>query len=229
MPADVDLAVAAAKKAFNSKWSHSSNFYQRRQVLLNCADNLEKHLEAIATINSFENGKPMWEATRETKLAVNHVRSLAGRADKIKQEKFSHESAVGFTKRHPIGVCAGICPWNFPVVMPIWKIIGVLATGCTTVLKPSELTPLCALKLAEILVESGMPEGVVNIVPGFGHDAGEALINHVDVAKISFTGSTKVGKHIHSVASATLKRVTLELGGKTPLIISNKADIDKAV
>lgn len=180
-------------------------------------------------IEAHENGKPLFECEIETQFTAKILRYYAGWADKIKSDRFPAENTVGFTKSHPVGVCGQIIPWNYPFLMATWKIAPVLATGCTAVLKPSDMTPLTSLKWAEILLESGMPEGVINVLPGFGHDCGEAMVNHPDIAKIAFTGSTKVGKHIHSQASATLKRTSLELGGKSPFIISNKANLDEAV
>jgi acyl-CoA reductase-like NAD-dependent aldehyde dehydrogenase len=136
---------------------------------------------------------------------------------------------IGYTRQDPVGVCGQIVPWNFPILMTAFKLAPVLATGCTAVLKPAENTSLSALKLGQILVDSGMPEGVINIVPGFGQEAGAALVSHTDVNKIAFTGSTAVGKEIMREASYTLKRVGLELGGKSPNIILEDADIELAL
>ena len=136
---------------------------------------------------------------------------------------------MGYTRQEPVGVCGQIVPWNFPILMTAFKLAPVLATGCTAVLKPAENTSLSALKIGEILLESGMPEGVVNIVPGLGHEAGAAIVAHPNVDKIAFTGSTAVGKEILRESSYTLKRVGLELGGKSPNIILEDADIELAL
>lgn len=136
---------------------------------------------------------------------------------------------VGWTKKHPVGVCGQIVPWNFPLLMAVFKIAPVLATGCTTVLKPAENTPLSALYIGELIQKSGIPAGVVNILPGFGNEAGQAIVEHPDIRKIAFTGSTAVGKKIMRDSADTLKRVTLELGGKSPMVITPGANLEAAL
>ena len=162
--------------------------------------------------------------------SCNILRYYAGWTDKMHGQTYPMSGPfMAYERREPVGVCGQIVPWNFPILMSSFKIAPVLATGCTMVLKPAENTSLSALKLGEILLESGMPEGVVNILPGYGHEAGKALVAHPDVNKIAFTGSTAVGQEILRESSYTLKRVSLELGGKSPIIVMEDADIENAV
>jgi len=227
---DVDLAVRAARRAFETTWKFTDGS-ARRDIMLRFADLMEYHREELATLETLDNGKPYSESLNvDLALGVKCVRYYAGWADKIQGKTCPVDgSFMSFTKHEPVGVVGQIIPWNFPLLMAIWKLGPALATGCCIVLKPAEQTPLSALRLGELLVEAGLPNGVVNILPGYGPTAGAALASHKDVDKVAFTGSTEVGKIIMETAAKTLKRVTLELGGKSPLIINEDADIDAAV
>jgi len=232
---DINRAVKAARAAFETgTWSKISPS-ERGRLLWKLADLLEKHTEEFAQLESLDNGKPLKIArAADVPLAVDHFRYYAGWATKIegntislglsKQGKFH-----AYTVREPVGVAGQIIPWNFPLLMAAWKLAPALCVGCTVVLKPAEQTPLTAIRLGELIMEAGFPEGVVNIVPGFGETAGAALSAHPDVNKIAFTGSTEVGKLILQAATGNLKKVSLELGGKSPNIILDDADIDAAI
>jgi phenylacetaldehyde dehydrogenase len=232
---DINRAVKAARAAFETgTWSKISPS-ERGRLLWKLADLLEKHTEEFAQLESLDNGKPLKIArAADVPLAVDHFRYYAGWATKIegntislglsKQGKFH-----AYTVREPVGVAGQIIPWNFPLLMAAWKLAPALCVGCTVVLKPAEQTPLTAIRLGELIMEAGFPEGVVNIVPGFGETAGAALSAHPDVDKIAFTGSTEVGKLILQAATGNLKKVSLELGGKSPNIILDDADIDAAI
>jgi acyl-CoA reductase-like NAD-dependent aldehyde dehydrogenase len=194
------------------------------------ADNLEKNAEELATIESTDNGKPMGMALYDIGLSVSILRYYAGWTEKLQGITVPMTGPfMSYTRSEPIGVCGQIVPWNFPILMATFKLAPVLATGCTAILKPAENTPLSALKLGELLLASDMPQGVVNILPGLGNEAGAALVSHPGVDKIAFTGSTAVGKEILRESSYTLKRVGLELGGKSPMIILEDADIELAL
>ena len=232
---DINRAVKAARAAFETgTWSKISPS-ERGRLLWKLADLLEKHTEEFAQLESLDNGKPLKIArAADVPLAVDHFRYYAGWATKIegntislglsKQGKFH-----AYTVREPVGVAGQIIPWNFPLLMAAWKLAPALCVGCTVVLKPAEQTPLTAIRLGELIMEAGFPEGVVNIIPGFGETAGAALSAHPDVDKIAFTGSTEVGKLILQAATGNLKKVSLELGGKSPNIILDDADIDAAI
>ena len=228
--ADVDLAVKAARHALEKgEWSKFGNS-ERRDLMNRIANKLEKNAEAIATIESTDNGKPFGMAMYDVKLATDTFKYYAGYTDKIHGQTIPMSGPfMSYTKKVPVGVCGQIIPWNFPLLMASFKLAPVLASGCTTVLKPAENTPLSALKLGELMIEAGLPEGTVNILPGFGTEAGQAIVNHEDIDKIAFTGSTAVGKGILRDSSHTLKRTSLELGGKSPNIILSDADLDLAV
>src|SRR4051812_47775500 len=236
--ADIDRAVAAARKAFepNSAW-RKMTVSERGRIIWKLADLLEQNTEEFATLESMDNGKPLTVARgADVPLAVDILRYMAGWATKIEGNTIpiSVPYAPGakffvYTRREPIGVVGQIIPWNFPLLMAAWKLGPALGTGCTIVLKPAEQTPLSALRLGELIVEAGFPEGVVNIVPGYGETAGAALAAHNDVDKIAFTGSTEVGKLIVHAATGNLKRVSLELGGKSPNVIFKDADMDVAI
>jgi phenylacetaldehyde dehydrogenase len=204
-------------------------------LLWKLADLLEKHTEEFAQLESLDNGKPLKVArAADVPLAVDHFRYYAGWATKIEGNTISLGLAKqgkfhAYTVREPVGVAGQIIPWNFPLLMAAWKLAPALSVGCTVILKPAEQTPLTALRLGELIMEAGFPEGVVNIVPGFGETAGAALAAHPDVDKIAFTGSTEVGKLIIHAAAGNLKKVSLELGGKSPNIILDDADIDAAI
>jgi phenylacetaldehyde dehydrogenase len=204
-------------------------------LLWKLADLLEKHTEEFAQLESLDNGKPLKVArAADVPLAVDHFRYYAGWATKIEGNTISLGLAKqgkfhAYTVREPVGVAGQIIPWNFPLLMAAWKLAPALSVGCTVILKPAEQTPLTALRLGELIMEAGFPEGVVNIVPGFGETAGAALAAHPDVDKIAFTGSTEVGKLIIHAAAGNLKKVSLELGGKSPNIILDDADIEAAI
>ncbi len=229
---DIDLAVRAARRAFDSgPWARMTPS-SRGQLLWRLADLLEQHLEEFAQLETLDNGKPLSVArVADIPLAVDLFRYMAGWATKIGGETIPI-SAVGYfayTLREPVGVVGQIVPWNFPLLMTAWKLGPALAMGCTVVLKPAEQTPLSALRLGELILEAGFPKGVVNIVPGFGETAGAALAAHPDVDKVAFTGSTEVGKLVLQAASGNLKKVSLELGGKSPNIVFSDADVQQAI
>ena len=227
---DVDLAARAARRAFETTWKYTDGS-ARRDLILKLADLLEYHREEMATLETLDNGKPYSESLNvDLALGVKCLRYYAGWADKISGKTNPVDgSFLSFTKHEPVGVVGQIIPWNFPLLMMIWKIAPALAMGCCIVMKPAEQTPLSALRMGELIVEAGFPNGVVSILPGYGPTAGAAITNHKDIDKVAFTGSTEVGKIIMEGAAKTLKRVTLELGGKSPLIINDDADIDAAV
>jgi phenylacetaldehyde dehydrogenase len=232
---DINRAVKAARAAFETgPWSKISPS-ERGRLLWKLADLLEKHTEEFAQLESLDNGKPLKIArVADIPLAVDHFRYYAGWATKIEGNTISLGLAKqgkfhAYTVREPVGVAGQIIPWNFPLLMAAWKLAPALSVGCTVILKPAEQTPLTAIRLGELIMEAGFPEGVVNIVPGFGETAGAALSAHPDVDKIAFTGSTEVGKLILQAATGNLKKVSLELGGKSPNIILDDADTDAAI
>jgi acyl-CoA reductase-like NAD-dependent aldehyde dehydrogenase len=229
--ADIDDAVSAARAAF-PRWAATPPA-ARADILLNLASLIEREGERIALTETLDNGMPFMMAKFAGVMgAAGQLRYNAGWATKIAGETLT-PSAPGewhaFTLREPVGVVGAIVPWNFPFVMAVAKIAPALAAGCTVVLKPAEQTPLSAVILGELLREAGLPAGVVNIVTGFGETAGAALAEHPDVDKISFTGSTQVGKSIVRASTGNLKRVALELGGKSPVVIFEDADLEKAI
>lgn len=230
-PEDIDLAVKAARKAFDEgPWSKMSAS-ERSRLMYILADLMEKNSAELAQLETLDNGKPIRETTNaDIPLAIEHMRYYAGWCTKITGQTIPVNGPYfNYTRHEAVGVVGQIIPWNFPLLMAMWKLGAALATGCTVVLKPAEQTPLSALYLAELIQEAGFPDGVVNIVPGFGETAGQPLVDHPLVDKIAFTGSTEVGKMIMANASKTLKRVTLELGGKSPNIILPDADLTKAI
>ncbi len=219
--ADVDKAVVAARNAYDSVWSKLSGS-ERAKYIYRIARIMQERARELAVIETLDGGKPIRESRDiDIPLACNHFFYYAGWADKL-------EYAFPTRKVEPLGVAGQIIPWNFPLLMAAWKIAPALATGNTVVLKPAETTSLTALKLAEIIHDAGLPPGVVNIVTGFG-DTGAALVNHPDINKIAFTGSTAVGKIIQKAIAGTSKKATLELGGKSANIIFDDAPIDQAV
>jgi len=231
---DVDRAVTAARKAFESgPWPKMSPA-ERSKLIWKLADLLEQNLEEFATLESLDNGKPLSVArVADLPLSVETFRYMAGWPTKIEGNTLAvsmgaPENWHAYTLREPVGVVGQIIPWNFPLLMASWKLAPALATGCTVVLKPAEQTPLTALRLGELIVEAGFPEGVVNIVTGFGETAGAPLAAHPDVDKIAFTGSTEVGKLILHAAAGNLKKVSLELGGKSPNVVFGDADLKYA-
>jgi len=232
---DIDRAVKAARTAFETgPWSKMSPS-QRGRLIWKLGDLLEKHGEEFAQLESLDNGKPLSIArVADVPLAADHFRYYAGWATKIEGNTISLGLAPrgkfhAYTMREPVGVVGQIIPWNFPLLMAAWKLAPALAAGCCVVLKPAEQTPLSALRLGELVQEAGFPDGVVNIVPGYGETAGAALSAHPDVDKVAFTGSTEVGKLILHAAAGNLKKVSLELGGKSPNIVLDDADLDKAI
>ncbi|WP_040205740.1 aldehyde dehydrogenase family protein [Neobacillus jeddahensis] len=228
---DIDLAVKAARKAFDEgPWSKMSAS-DRGRLMYKLADLMEENSKELAQLETLDNGKPIRETSNaDIPLAIEHMRYYAGWSTKIVGQTIPVNGPfLNYTRHEAVGVVGQIIPWNFPLLMAMWKLGAALATGCTVVLKPAEQTPLSALYLAELIQEAGFPEGVVNIVPGYGETAGQPLVDHPLVDKIAFTGSTEVGKSIMSNASKTLKRVTLELGGKSPNIILPDADLSKAI
>ena len=231
-PGDVDKAVKAARKAFESGPWPAMNGTERARLLWKLADAIEANSEEIGLIESMDNGMPLMMARFGAALgSANNIRYNAGWAGKVNGETIDGHGVNRhiYTLKQPIGVVGAITPWNFPLPMEVAKIAPALAAGCTVVLKPAELTPLTAIKLAHLIQEVGIPPGVVNILTGYGDPAGKALVEHPDVDKISFTGSTATGKWIVQAAAGTLKRVTLELGGKSPVLIFPDADLEKAI
>jgi phenylacetaldehyde dehydrogenase len=235
---DVDRAVRAARRAFDEgPWSQFSanriTASQRGRMLMKLADLLEQHLEEFAALESMDNGKPLAVArVADVPLAVDLFRYMAGWATKITGNTFPISfpgDYLAYTLREPIGVVGQIIPWNFPLLMAAWKLGPALAAGNTVVLKLAEQTPLSGLRLAELIMEAGFPEGVVNVLTGYGEGAGAPLAAHDLVDKIAFTGSTEVGKLIVKAATGNLKKVTLELGGKSPAIVLPDADIERAI
>src|SRR2546423_4803396 len=235
--ADIDLAVKAARKAFDEGPWRKMTSSERGRLIWKLGDLIDQHLEEFAFLESLDNGKPLTVArAADVPLAAELFRYMAGWATKLEGNTIPLSvpytpgaKYLSYTLREPVGVVGQIIPWNFPLLMAAWKLGPALATGCTIVLKPAEQTPLSALRLGELIVEAGFPEGVVNIVPGYGETAGAALAAHNDVDKIAFTGSTEVGKMIVHAATGNLKRVSLELGGKSPNVIFKDADMDVAI
>ena len=229
--ADVDLAVKAARKAFESGPWRKMDARDRGRCLYRLADLIEDDIDALAELETLDNGKPLAEARgTDLPMVVDCLRYYAGWADKIHGETIPIRGRnFCYTRREPVGVAGQIIPWNFPMLMVSWKWGPALAAGCTIVMKPAEQTPLTALRMGELALEAGIPEGVINLVPGYGPGAGSSLVDHPGVDKIAFTGSTEVGKIIMKNAASSLKRVTLELGGKSPNIVFEDADLGAAV
>jgi aldehyde dehydrogenase (NAD+) len=230
---DVDRAVKVARDAFHSKseW-RTMSAAQRGHLLNKLADLVEKHADELARLESLDNGKPYSVAlAADVPLTIACYRYYAGWADKIQGKTIPIQgNYFCYTKLEPVGVVGQIIPWNFPLLMQAWKLAPALATGNTVVMKPAEQTPLTALRVGELIMEAGFPAGVVNILPGYGPTAGAAIARHMDVDKVAFTGSTEVGHLILEASAKTnLKRVTLELGGKSPNIIFADADMDSAI
>jgi phenylacetaldehyde dehydrogenase len=235
---DIDLAVAAARRAFDQGPWRKMTPSERGRILWRLGDLILENLEELAELESLDNGKPLAVAkAADVPLAADLFHYMAGWATKVEGSTIpiSVPYAPGaafhaYTLREPIGVVGQIIPWNFPLLMAAWKLGPALATGNTVVLKPAEQTPLSAIRLAELALEAGLPEGVLNVVTGFGETAGAALAGHNGVDKIAFTGSTEVGKIIVRAAAGNLKKVTLELGGKSPTIVfKDVADVDAAI
>jgi phenylacetaldehyde dehydrogenase len=229
---DVERAVRAARRAFESGPWPALTPSERGRLLWKLADLLEAHADEFALIESLDNGKPLAVArAADLPLAVDCLRYMAGWATKIEGTTIpiSVPGHVAWSLREPVGVVGQIIPWNFPLLMAAWKLGPALAAGCTVVLKPAEQTPLSALRLAELICEVGYPNGVVNVVPGYGETAGAAIAAHPGVDKVAFTGSTEVGRLIVQAAAGNLKKVSLELGGKSPNVVLADADLDIAI
>jgi aldehyde dehydrogenase (NAD+) len=228
--ADIDAAVASARDALEGEWGHMKAS-DRGRLLLKWADLIRDRQEALIELESLDSGKPVSAIRRQDLPAVlDTLTYYAGWADKINGQVIpARTDALTYTLREPVGVVGAIVPWNFPLMIGMWKIAPALACGCTVVLKPAELTSLTALELGELALAAGIPPGVLNVVPGFGKTAGAALVEHSGVDKVTFTGSPAVGRQILRAAAGNLKRVTLELGGKSANIIFPGADLDAAV
>lgn len=234
---DIDRAVTAARNAFERGPWRRMTASERGKLMWKLADLIDQHLEEFAQLESLDNGKPLTVArAADVPLAADLFRYMAGWATKIEGTTIPLSVPYtpgaryhAYTLREPVGVVGQIIPWNFPLLMAAWKLGPALATGCTVVLKPAEQTPLSAILLGELITAAGFPDGVVNVVPGFGETAGAALAAHPGVDKIAFTGSTEVGKLIVQAAAGNLKKVTLELGGKSPNVILKDADLDIAI
>jgi aldehyde dehydrogenase (NAD+) len=229
---DVDRAVAAARRAFgdrNGPWRKLSAS-ERGRLVWKLADLIEKNIDEVAELETLDNGKPIFESRYvDIPMVIDVLRYYAGWATKIHGETVNtFETAFTYTLREPVGVVGMIVPWNFPLLLASWKLGPALACGNTVVLKPAEQTSLTTLRLGELVIEAGFPPGVVNIITG-GPETGKAIVNHPGIDKIAFTGSTSVGKEIMRDAADTLKRLTLELGGKSPNIVFADSDIDGAV
>ncbi len=229
--ADIDLAVKAARKAFDSGPWRKTDARDRGRIMNKLADLIEQNIDELAELETLDNGKPIRESRNaDLPLVIDCFRYYAGWADKIHGQTIPiRGNYFCYTKREPVGVAGQIIPWNFPMLMVAWKWGPALAAGCTVVLKPAEQTPLSALRLGELALEAGYPEGVINIVPGFGETAGDALVKHKGVDKIAFTGEGRTAEIIMGNAAPTLKRITFELGGKSPNIVFADADLEKAV
>lgn len=228
--ADVDRAVAAARMAFDSGPWPQTTAQERGRILFRLAERVRKEAAVLAELESRNSGKPIVEAEFDIADVSTCFEYYGGLATKV----VGHvnpvpDNALSLSLREPIGVAGQIIPWNYPLLMAAWKLAPAIAAGCTCVLKPAEQTPLTALELASWLADAGLPPGVVNVVTGFGEEAGAPLVRHADVNKIAFTGSASVGKQIVKMAADTVKRVTLELGGKSPNIFFADADFEAAI
>ncbi len=230
--ADVDRAVASARAALAGDWGGRISPRERGLIMWRIADRLEERIDEFALVETLDNGKPIFESRYvDLPTVIECLRYYAGWTDKISGETLPVAGPFvhAYTRREPVGVVAAITPWNFPLIQAIWKIAPALACGNTVVHKPASYTSLTALKFAELAHEAGLPAGVLNVLTGRGAEVGEALVRHPLVNKVSFTGSTEVGRGIMRDAAETIKRVTLELGGKSPNIVFADADIDAAV
>ena len=233
---DIDRAVQAARRAFRGEWSRLTS-YERARLIWKLADELEANIPLAAELETLDNGMPLMVAQYSiAAFGCELLRYNAGWATKLTGETIPvspggirNGESLTYTRREPIGVVGAIIPWNAPLIMATLKLGPALAAGCTVVLKPAEQTPLTALLLGDLIKRVGFPDGVINIVPGLGESAGAALAAHPDVDKIAFTGSTEVGKKIIAAAAGNLKRVTLELGGKSPMVVFPDADLDRVI
>ncbi|HYN86579.1 MAG TPA: aldehyde dehydrogenase family protein [Pyrinomonadaceae bacterium] len=228
--ADIDKAVAAARRAYEGKWGKMSA-RDRGRLLYKLSQLIESRAQELAALETADNGKPIRESSYvDLPQVVENFEYFAGWATKIEGETIPVPGPMfNYTLREPIGVCGQIIPWNFPLLMAAWKLAPALAAGNTVVLKPAEQTPVTAMELGKLFQEAGFPDGVINIVPGYGETAGAALASHPGIDKIAFTGSTEVGKIIAHAAADNLTKVSLELGGKAPNIVFADADMEQAV
>jgi betaine-aldehyde dehydrogenase len=228
--ADIDKAVSAARRAFEGKWSRMSA-RDRGRLLYKLSQLVEERAKELAALETADNGKPIRESLYvDLPQVVENFEYFAGYATKIEGETIPVPGQMfNYTLREPLGVCGQIIPWNFPLLMAAWKLAPALSAGNTVVLKPAEQTPVTALELGKLIQEAGFPDGVVNIVPGYGETAGAALASHPGIDKIAFTGSTEVGKLVAREAAQNLTKVSLELGGKAPNVVFSDADLDQAV
>ena len=227
---DIALAVASSRRAFEGDWGRMKPF-DRQALMLKLADLVDQHFDELALLDTLDMGAPLSRTTMGRRRSVGMLRYYAGQATTIQGDTIPNSAAGNFfsyTLKEPVGVVGAINPWNAPAGLAIWKMGPVLATGCTMVLKPAEQAPLSPLRLAELVMEAGFPPGVVNVVAGYA-DAGAALVEHPGVDKIAFTGSTEVGQKIMRAAAGTLKKLSMELGGKSPDIVFADADLDAAV
>ncbi len=227
---DVDRAVAAARAAFEGPWGRMKPA-DRQKVLWKLGDLILQNADEIARLETLDNGKPIFESRQiDVPMVANCFHYFSGWATKLAGETLPVNPAFfTYTLREPIGVVGAIIPWNFPMIMVGWKVAPALAAGNTVVLKPAELTPLSAIRIGELALEAGLPPGVFNVLPGKGSIAGEAMVKHPGIDKITFTGSTEVGKHLMKTAADTMKKLSLELGGKSPNIVFADADLDAAL
>lgn len=228
---DVDKAVQAARKAFASGEWPKLSATRRGELLYRLANLIEQNIDELARLETLDNGKPLHDSLGDLELVIACYRYYAGWADKVQGKTIPISGPyLCYTRHEPVGVVGQIIPWNFPLLMQAWKLAPALATGNTVVMKTAEQTPLSALRVGELIVEAGFPPGVVNILSGYGPTAGAAIAHHMDVDKVAFTGSTEVGHLImEAAAKSNLKRVTLELGGKSPNIVFADADLDAAI
>ena len=229
--ADVDLAVKAARKAFETGPWATMDARDRGRLMNRLADLIEENFDELAALETLDNGKPISDArAADLPLVIDCLRYYAGWADKIHGDTIPiRGDYFCYTRREPLGVCGQIIPWNFPMLMVAWKWGPALAAGCTIVMKPAEQTPLTCLRMAELVLEAGFPPGVINVVPGYGPTAGAALVKHPGVDKIAFTGEHRTAQVIMRDAAETLKRLTFELGGKSPNVVFADADLEAAV
>ena len=226
---DVDAAVGAARAAYEGAWAKTAPA-KRARMLNRLAGLMDEKADELAELESRNNGKAKWQCVAEIKVAVSTLEFFAGTAQHLYgRSHVVNPAVVAYTLREPVGVVGAIIPWNYPLMMAAWKVAPALATGNTLVLKPASATPLTAIRLGELALEAGIPPGVLNVVPGPGAEVGEALAAHPGVDKIAFTGETGTGRRIAEVAATTLKRVSLELGGKSPNIVFADADLDAAL
>jgi phenylacetaldehyde dehydrogenase len=232
--ADVDAAVAAARESFEAGRWRGTDALGRAAVLYDIADGIAEHADELSMLEALDTGMPLRHARGHVQTAVDCFRYYAGLLTRALQGHTSEISvgghtALGYTLREPVGVAGLIIPWNAPIRMAAWKLAPALAAGCSCILKPAEQAPLTSLRLGDIVMAAGVPAGVLNIVTGDGETAGRAITAHGDVDKVSFTGSTMVGREIVRAAAGNLKRLTLELGGKSPMIVCDDADLEAAI